>query len=133
MSVKSSQASCHILVADDDPAILRLLSAAIEKEGCTAVLAPDGREAHKILQKNRNLTAAILDIKMPHMSGLELVRYMKKEPDLKSIPVMIMTGERDPKLSSEGLAAGAVFFLPKPFKATQLQMMLRMLLSAGSS
>ena len=72
--------------------------------------------------------AAILDVVMPHISGPELVRQMKTEKPLMSIPVMMMTAEQDPKLSQDSFAAGAVVFLPKPFTTAQFQIMLQMLL-----
>ncbi len=118
----------RILVADDDPAILRLVSAILEKENYGVVTARDGREAYKILQSDPNFTAAILDVVMPHISGPELVRFMKTEKKLMRIPVMMMTAEQDPKLSSESFSAGAVVFLPKPFTTSQLQIMLQMLI-----
>src|SRR4029079_3138658 len=90
----------RMLVADDDPAILRLIATILEKENFSVVTARDGREAYKILQSNPNFTAAILDVVMPHISGPELVRYMKSEERLKKIPVMIMMGGKDPKVAS---------------------------------
>lgn len=118
----------RMLVADDDPAILRLIATILEKENFNVVIARDGREAYKILQADANFTAAILDVVMPHISGPELVRYMKSEERLKRIPVMMMTAEQDPKLSSDSFAAGAIVFLPKPFTTAQLQIMLQMLI-----
>lgn len=118
----------RMLVADDDPAILRLIATILEKENYQVVMARDGREAYKILQADPNFTAAILDVVMPHISGPELVRYMKSEERLKRIPVMMMTAEQDPKLSSDSFAAGAIVFLPKPFTTAQLQIMLQMLI-----
>ena len=118
----------RMLVADDDPAILRLIATILEKENFNVVMARDGREAYKILQADPNFTAAILDVVMPHISGPELVRYMKSEERLKRIPVMMMTAEQDPKLSSDSFAAGAIVFLPKPFTTAQLQIMLQMLI-----
>ena len=118
----------RMLVADDDPAILRLIATILEKENFKVVTARDGREAYKILQADPNFTAAILDVVMPHISGPELVRYMKSEERLKRIPVMMMTAEQDPKLSSDSFSAGAVVFLPKPFTTAQLQIMLQMLI-----
>jgi CheY-like chemotaxis protein len=53
---------------------------------------------------------------------------MKTEKRLMRIPVMMMTAEQDPKLSSDSFAAGAVVFLPKPFTTAQLQIMLQMLI-----
>jgi CheY-like chemotaxis protein len=127
-SSKESKTDRRILVADDDPAILRLVATILEKENYRVTSARDGREAYKILQTDQNFTAAIFDVVMPHISGPELVRYMKTEKRLMSIPVMMMTAEQDPKLSSDSFAAGAVVFLPKPFTTAQLQIMLQMLI-----
>lgn len=118
----------RMLVADDDPAILRLIATILEKENFTVITARDGREAYKTLQADADFTAAILDVVMPHISGTELVRYMKAEERLRKIPVMMMTAEQDPKLSSDSFSAGAVVFLPKPFTTAQLQIMLQMLI-----
>lgn len=117
----------RVLVADDDPAILRLVATILEKEGFAVVSARDGREAYKALQEDSNFTAGVFDVVMPHISGPELVRYMRTENRFNNIPVMMMTAEQDPKLSSDSFAAGAVVFLPKPFTTVQLQTMLRML------
>ena len=118
----------RVLVADDDPAILRLVTTILEKEGFTVVGARDGKEAYKALQDHSDITAAVFDVVMPHISGPELVRYMRTEKRFNKIPVMMMTAEQDPKLSRDSFAAGAVVFLPKPFTTAQLQTMLRMLI-----
>jgi CheY-like chemotaxis protein len=123
----------RILVADDDPAILRLVTAIVEKEGYKVVPARDGKEAYKILQSDSEFIAGIFDVVMPHIQGPELVRFMKTEKRLMKIPVMMMTAEQNPKLSSDSFSAGAVVFLPKPFTTAQLQIMLRMLISKSGS
>ena len=123
----------RILVADDDPAILRLVTAIVEKEGYAVVPARDGREAYKLLQTDSDFVAGIFDVVMPHIQGPELVRYMKTEKRLMKIPVMMMTAEQNPKLSSDSFSAGAVVFLPKPFTTAQLQIMLRMLIARSES
>ena len=128
MSSTEETSRGRILIADDDPAILRLISTILEKENFSVVHARDGREAYKILQSDANFTAAILDVVMPHISGTELVKFMKGESRLMRIPVMMMTAEQDPKLSSDSFSAGAVVFLPKPFTMAQLQIMLQMLI-----
>ena len=111
----------RILVADDDPAILRLVATILEKENFNVVTARDGREAYKTLQADPEFTAAILDVVMPHITGPELVRFMKSEPKLANIPVMMMTAEQDPKLSSDSFSAGAVVFYPKTINTAKLQ------------
>jgi CheY-like chemotaxis protein len=133
LSSSDNTTKSRVLVADDDPAILRLVSAVLEKEGFAVVGARDGREAYKALQDNPNFIAAVFDVVMPHIPGPELLRYMRTEKRFNKIPVMMMTAEQDPKLSSDSFAAGAVVFLPKPFTTAQLQTMLRMLVGKACS
>lgn len=121
----------QVLVADDDPAILRLVKVIVEREGYTVVTARDGKEAYKLLQTGEKFTAAIFDVVMPYIQGTELVRYMQSEKRLMKIPVIMMTAEQSPRLSSDSFAAGAVAFLPKPFTTSQLQTMLRMFVQNG--
>jgi len=126
MSEISDNGQPRVLVADDDPAILRLVKAIVEKEGFEVVTARDGKEAYKLLQSGEPLVAAIFDVVMPYIQGTELVRYMQSEKRLMKIPVIMMTAEQNSRLSSDSFAAGAVAFLPKPFTNAQLQTMLRM-------
>lgn len=133
MSPQTTPAEGRILVADDDPAILRLVTTIVEKEGYKVVTARDGREAYKLMQSESDFIAGIFDVMMPHIQGPELVRYMRTEKRLMRIPVMMMTAEQNPKLSSDSFAAGAVVFLPKPFTTSQLQVMLRMLISKAGA
>ncbi|RMG06925.1 MAG: response regulator [Acidobacteria bacterium] len=114
-----------ILIADDDPSILRLMRVIVEKEGFSVITARDGRDAYKVLQEDDSLAGAIFDVIMPYIQGTELVRYMKSDSKLKHIPIIVMTAEQNPRLRIESLEAGAVGFLPKPFTASQLQEILR--------
>ena len=122
-----------MLVADDDPAILRLIKTILEKEGFVVATARDGKEAYKVLQNHNDVIAAVLDVVMPNIDGPGLVRYMKSEKRFMHIPVMMLTAEQDPKLSRDSFAAGAVVYLPKPFTHAQLQTMLRMLVGKAKS
>ena len=126
MNEEQSGGQARVLVADDDPAILRLVKAIVEKEGFTVVPARDGKEAYKLLQSGEPFAAAIFDVVMPYIQGTELVRYMQSEKRLMKIPVLMMTAEQNTRLSSDSFSAGAVAFLPKPFTTSQLQTMLRM-------
>jgi CheY-like chemotaxis protein len=126
MNEHQGDAPKQVLVADDDPAILRLVKVIVEKEGFVVISARDGKEAYKLLQSGEIFTAAIFDVVMPYIQGTELVRYMQSEKRLLKIPVIMMTAEQNPRLSSESFSAGAIAFLPKPFTTSQLQTMLRM-------
>lgn len=128
MNDMSTSTPNKILIADDDPAILRLVSAIVEKEGFTVITARDGKEAYKILQSETKFEAAIFDVVMPYIQGTELVRFMQSEKRLKDVPVIMMTAEQNPRLSSDSFAAGAIAFLPKPFTTSQLKSMLQMFL-----
>jgi len=126
MSEDQNSDKQQILIADDDPAILRLVKAVVEKEGYTVISARDGKEAYKLLSSGEPFTAAIFDVVMPYIQGTELVRFMQSEKRLMKIPVIMMTAEQNPRLSSDSSSAGAVAFLPKPFTTAQLQTMLKM-------
>lgn len=133
MNEQQSGKEKQILVADDDPAILRLVKIIIEKEGYTVIAARDGKEAYSLLQKGEPFVAAVFDVVMPYIQGTELVRYMQSEKRLMKIPVIMMTAEQNPRLSSESFSAGAVAFLPKPFTTVQLQTMVRMFIQKGQT
>lgn len=126
MDEEQNGTAAQVLIADDDPAILRLVKTIVEKEGYTVLAARDGKEAYKHLQSGEPFAAAIFDVVMPYIQGTELVRYMQSERRLMKIPVIMMTAEQNPRLSSESFTAGAVAFLPKPFTTSQMQTMLRM-------
>ena len=132
-STTQPQTVPHILVADDDPTVRHLATVIIQKEGYPVIAARDGREAFDALQAETNIAAAILDMVMPHVKGLDLVRHIKREPRLRHIPVGIMTAEQDPKLWGDSFVAGAGIFLPKPFTPAQLKFMLRVLLMQRGS
>ena len=98
MSEETNFEQSQVLIADDDPAILRLVKAIVEKEGFTAVTARDGRDAYKLLNSGEPFVAAIFDVVMPYIQGTELVRHMQSEKRLMKIPVIMMTAEQNPRL-----------------------------------
>jgi CheY-like chemotaxis protein len=127
MTIKPTD-SRRVLVADDDPVMRHLITTIIKQQGYEVVIANDGREAYRILQSDSQFTAAILDMTMPYLQGLDLIRYMRSEKRLMRIPIMMITAEQDIKLMASSFSAGATAFLPKPFTPEQLQSAIRMLL-----
>jgi CheY-like chemotaxis protein len=123
----------RVLVADDDPVIRRLLSSAVTSEGYIAVTVEDGRAAFRMLQSDADFTAALFDMRMPGLNGIDLIRHMRTEKRLQRIPVMLITAENDLKVMSESFAAGAVAFLSKPLTVDKLQNALRMLLRSAQT
>ena len=118
----------RVLIADDDPVMRHLLAAVVKQQQCEVVIASDGREAYRILQFDSKFRAAILDISMPFLEGLDLVHYMRSEKRLMKIPIMIITAEENLKLMNDSFSAGATAFLPKPFAPEQLESAILLLL-----
>lgn len=99
-----------VLVIDDDPAVRDLLARYLTRSGFRAETAPDGKSglhAAKILKPN----AIVLDVMMPRMDGWEVINALKKDPEMATIPV-IMLSMADNK--QKGYAMGAACFLTKP-------------------
>ena len=120
--------SKRVLIADDDPVMTHLITTIIQQQEHEAVVANDGRAAYRILQSDSDFKAAILDMTMPFLEGLDLIRHMRSEKRLMRIPIMMITAEQDIKLMASSFSAGATAFLPKPFTPEQLQTAIRMLL-----
>lgn len=129
MTPPASTSTERILIADDDPVMRHLLTSIVRKEGYDAVVVDDGREAYRILQSDADFRAGIFDMMMPHLEGLDIIRYMRTEKRLQRIPVMMVSAERDLKLMANSFVAGATVFLTKPFNPEQLQTTLRILLT----
>lgn len=129
MTSQSSKCTKRILIADDDPVMRHLLTSIVRKEGYDAVVVDDGREAYRILQSDADFRAGIFDMMMPHLEGLDIIRYMRTEKRLQRIPVMMISSERDLQLMAKSFVAGATVFLTKPFNTDQLQNTLRILLT----
>jgi DNA-binding NtrC family response regulator len=119
----------HVLVADDDPSILRLVKTSLEKQGFKVITANNGGEAYRLLALRIPFVGAILDVTMPQISGTDIIKHMKNDRRLMNIPVVIMTAEESPLLAAESLSSGAISFLPKPFSIVQLQTISKMFIS----
>src|SRR2546429_9511219 len=123
----TSQSSQRVLVADDDPVNRRLITSAIQREGLMVVTASDGREAYRILKSDGNFSAAVFDMMIPHLEGIDIIRYMRTEKRLMRIPIMMISGEHDIKLMASSFAAVGSPFISKPFTPEQIRNTLRML------
>jgi len=116
-----------VLLADDDPANLRILSLVLAPEGYRLLLAHDGSEALEILL-NQAVDLALLDVNMPGWNGFALCRIVKANPQTRLIPVVLVTGLTSLEDRIEGIQAGADDFLTKPFENEQLRARVRSLL-----
>ncbi|ABV33575.1 MULTISPECIES: response regulator transcription factor [Pseudothermotoga] len=120
----------RVLVVDDSEVLRKIVSFNLIKEGYSVQEAKDGREAlEKLRQEKPDLV--ILDIMMPYIDGFEVLRTMRKDENLKEIPVIMLTakgGESDPKTALE---LGANSFLTKPFSPLKLLEEVRRVIQRG--
>jgi DNA-binding response OmpR family regulator len=119
----------RILVADDDPEILSMISLRLSKRGFEIDEAQDGVQA-LALARQKKPDAVILDVMMPGMNGWEVARELRADRDLKDIGILILTaiGETVNEMTSP--LQGADQYLDKPFEFSELEEKLRAILSA---
>lgn len=118
-----------ILVIDDDPAVHDLMQRFLGREGYRVMAALGGQEGVR-LAKQQMPDVILLDIRMPHMNGWEVLSLLKSDPELSRIPVMIVTIEDDQALGS---ALGAVDYLLKPVDYDRLLTLLQPYRTQSSS
>jgi DNA-binding NtrC family response regulator len=120
----------RVLIADDDPKTAETLASIADGSAYRIVCTRDGREAYRVLIDDADFAAAIFNMTMPHLRGVDLVRHMKTEKRLMRIPVIIISGDNGLHTVADSFAAGAIAFLAKPFAAEQLQRTLLLALSS---
>lgn len=112
-----------VLLAEDDRALRRYLEVVLRRAGYEVLLAADGLEAMKVLLST-HVDAVVTDAVMPHLSGHELCRFLRDHPQLKDLPVVLLSGE-----TPASHAAGADLYLSKPVQAEELSASLARLLA----
>ena len=110
---------CHVVVADDDPLIISLVSLRLEVAGYEVLSARNGEDALSLIRKVRP-SAAILDIDMPGKSGIDVLDAIKSDPATDQMPVMILTGGRDAETVMRAMGSGAGDYMVKPFQPDRL-------------
>jgi PleD family two-component response regulator len=103
----------RILIVDDSPDNLRLLTAILKHGGLVARPVTSGRQAIKAAQADPP-DLVLLDMRMPEMSGLEVCQRFKQDERLRDIPVIFISGLQSSDDKVEGFRAGAVDFVCKP-------------------
>lgn len=111
----------RVLIVDDDPTLRESCASILELEGHDVTVSARGEEALELLRRRR-FDVALLDLYMTDISGMQLLRAgLEANPDLISI---VITGKPSVDTSLEALRAGAWDYLPKPFSASQLQVLI---------
>lgn len=106
-----------ILVVDDDKEIVELLTIYIHNEGYDVVQAYDGKEAITKIMTTPDIDLMILDIMMPNMDGMQVVKQLRKE---SQIPIIMLTAKISDMDKIQGLIAGADDYVTKPFNPLEV-------------
>ncbi|PRY74206.1 response regulator [Marivita geojedonensis] len=117
----------RILAVDDDPIVIDLLEAMLSDLGHTDVQSvQDGKLAIKALtESRREFDCILLDISMPNITGIEVCRLIRSEPEFATIPIVMMTALRDKESVDSAFRAGATDYVNKPLDVVELEMRLR--------
>ena len=108
-----------ILVVDDEPHIVRLVSFALQKRGYEVVEASDGPSGIELAMAEKP-DLILMDVMMPVMTGLEVVERLKAEPATAGIPVVMLSARSQHSEQQEGLESGAERYICKPFTPSVL-------------
>lgn len=109
-----------ILIAEDEPIMLRTLELRLKKDGHIVIAVPDGRQALQHINES-NVDLVITDIMMPYASGLEIVGEVKKNL-LRKIPVIVLSAMGQENVVVEAFNLGADDYITKPFSPNELSM-----------
>ena len=108
-----------IMVVDDDVELLEILPALLEPWGFQLTTLNDPRQFWEVLQAV-NPDLLVLDIEMPHLSGIELCKVLRTHTHWRKLPVLFLTVHQDAIISTEAFASGANDFISKPVVVQQL-------------
>ena len=114
----------RILLADDDDTIVTIVQTALRLDGFEVVCARDGEEALR-LAREQDLDLVLLDVEMPLLDGFAVCRELRTVPRLASLPILMLTAQRDREGLLTGFAQGATDYLVKPFEVAQLRARVR--------
>ncbi|KAF0813136.1 Response regulator PleD [Andreprevotia sp. IGB-42] len=110
----------RILIVDDEPFNLEILSEHLLDEGYDVLTAEDGEAAWNVLSHDKAFDAILLDRMMPRMDGMALLARLKQQTEFEHVPVIMQTAVGAAENVREGLAAGAYYYLIKPFQRDML-------------
>ncbi len=116
-----------ILLVDDEADLVTLLRYNLERAGLDVVTAPDGEEALTVLAEQR-VDLVLLDWMMPHMSGIEVCRQLRRKPATRNVPIIILTARAEEADRIRGLDTGADDYISKPFSTDELLARIRAVL-----
>lgn len=116
-----------VLIVDDSPTIRKMVRASLGPLELSFDEAANGLEAIERLAVS-HFDVMVLDMNMPDMHGLEVIRYTRAYEQYKALPILVLTTRNEPEIREEALSAGANLYRTKPFDAEGLRRDVRSLL-----
>ena len=110
----------HILVADDEPHIGRIIQMKLEQGPFRVTLAFDGAQALEALERDRDVRLVLLDLMMPNISGLDVLARIRSNPRWRDLPCVILTAAGQDAQRERAMSLGATDFMTKPFSPKRL-------------
>lgn len=110
----------HVLVADDEPHIGRIIKTKLEQGPFTVTLVYDGAEALAALERSPDIRLLILDLMMPHVGGLEVLDRVRADARWRGLPCLILTAAGQDHQEVDARRRGADDFMTKPFSPKRL-------------
>ena len=123
----------HILVADDEPHIGRIIQTKLEQGPFRVTLVYDGAEALRALAQYPDVALVLLDLMMPERTGLEVLSEMRSNPRWANLPCVILTAAGQDERYEEAIRLGANDFITKPFSPKRLYARVAELTGAAAS
>ena len=114
-----------ILIVDDDKEIVELLSIYVKNEGYEPIQAFTGKEALTKIATNPGIDLMILDIMMPNMSGIEVIKAVRKD---SQVPILVVSAKTTDMDKIQGLITGADDYVSKPFNPLEVMARVKSLL-----
>ena len=111
--------NARILVVDDTPANIQILTGILKEKGYQLSIATNGKQALQVLEKVRP-DLILLDVMMPELDGFETCKQIKKTPGLDNIPIIFLTSKTDSTDIVSGFEIGAADYVGKPFNTNEL-------------
>ncbi|MBR6408822.1 MAG: phosphate regulon transcriptional regulator PhoB [Alphaproteobacteria bacterium] len=113
-----------VLVVEDEQALALLLKYNLEKEGYEVLIESKGNKVLGVVEKNCP-SLILLDWMLPELSGVEICKMIRSKPDLKNIPIIMLTAKGQEEDKVKGLNAGADDYVTKPFSVPELMARVR--------
>lgn len=120
-----------ILVAEDEPMLLKTIELKLKKEGYEVIVTADGRQAAEQIE-SANPDMVITDIMMPYVSGLELINLIRQKLNRKT-PVIILSAMEQEKVVMEAFELGADDYITKPFSLNELVIRVKRLVARAKT